>query len=280
MAEAREALRLNPNDDSAHANLGDALEKKGDVDGAVVEYREALRLNPNNSWRHLALGSGLEKKGDVDGAIAEYREALRLNSKNEDAHVFLGLALEKEGDVDGAVVEYREALRLNSKDENAHVLLGLALEKKGEVDGAVVEYREALRLNPNDDLAHSCLDRALKSTGKPRVLVELWWAGGVFKPEKQSNPAKEMTAFAQSCPQSTVTVDDQSADYTLRLSYGLDPRFNDGLSQIVNNQLHLIYGYTLFDHRGNLVGTQPVSSSLTEAAQGACKATLSNWSAR
>ena len=89
-----------------------------------------------------------------------------------------------------------------------------------------------------------------------------------------------MTAFAQSCPQSTVTIDDRSADYTLRLSYGNDPRFHDGLSQIVNNQLHLIYGYTLFDHQGNMVGSQPVGASLTEAAQGACKAVLSNWSVR
>ena len=52
---------------------------KGDLDGAIAEYREALRLNPNDDEAHFNLGVALGKKGDWDGAIAEYREALRLN---------------------------------------------------------------------------------------------------------------------------------------------------------------------------------------------------------
>jgi Flp pilus assembly protein TadD len=45
---AREALRLNPNNDNAHVNLGIALGQKGDLDGEIAEEREALRLNPKN----------------------------------------------------------------------------------------------------------------------------------------------------------------------------------------------------------------------------------------
>ena len=33
----REALRLNPNNDMAHVNLGVALGNKGDWDGAIAE---------------------------------------------------------------------------------------------------------------------------------------------------------------------------------------------------------------------------------------------------
>ncbi len=64
LAAAREALRLNPNNDLAHDNLGVALGSKGDWDGAIAEYREALRLNPNNDTAHNNLGVALGNKGD------------------------------------------------------------------------------------------------------------------------------------------------------------------------------------------------------------------------
>jgi Flp pilus assembly protein TadD len=41
-----------------------ALGKKGDSDGAIAEEREALRLNPDNDAAHNNLGLALGKKGD------------------------------------------------------------------------------------------------------------------------------------------------------------------------------------------------------------------------
>ena len=56
----------------AHINLGVALGRKGDWDGAIAEYHEALRLNPNNSLGALYLGLALGTEGDLDGEITEY----------------------------------------------------------------------------------------------------------------------------------------------------------------------------------------------------------------
>jgi Flp pilus assembly protein TadD len=63
---AREALRLNPNNDLAHALLGVALGGKDDWDGMVSEEREAIRLNPNNDGAHGGLGFALGQKGDLE----------------------------------------------------------------------------------------------------------------------------------------------------------------------------------------------------------------------
>jgi Flp pilus assembly protein TadD len=65
----------------------------------MAESREALRLNPNNETAHINLGVALGKKGDWDGAIAEGREALRLYEKNESAHVYLGGILAEKGEL-------------------------------------------------------------------------------------------------------------------------------------------------------------------------------------
>jgi Flp pilus assembly protein TadD len=69
----------------------------------VSAARQAVRLNPNNEWARANLGNAILSKGDVDGAIAEYREALRLNPKNESAHYNLGVAPGNKGDWGGAI---------------------------------------------------------------------------------------------------------------------------------------------------------------------------------
>jgi Flp pilus assembly protein TadD len=82
LTAAREALRLNPNDDDSHLGLGIALDNKGDLDGAVKEYREALRRNPKSDSAHDFLGFALEAKGDRRGALEEFRAASMLDPKN------------------------------------------------------------------------------------------------------------------------------------------------------------------------------------------------------
>ena len=147
---AREALRLNPNNDWAHVSLGYVLAGKGDRDGEIAEERQALRLNPDNDAAHINLGFALGSKGDWDGMIAEEREALRSDPNLAAAHAAVGEALGHKGDREGAIAEFREALRLNPNDGEVHLGLGLALEQNGDLQGALKEYRAAYMLDPRN----------------------------------------------------------------------------------------------------------------------------------
>ena len=89
----------------AHNNLGAALGGNGDWHGEIAEEREALRLNPNNDAAHGSLGVALGSTGDSGGAIVELREALRLNPNNDRAHANLGVAFGNKGDWDSAIAE-------------------------------------------------------------------------------------------------------------------------------------------------------------------------------
>ena len=95
-----------------HLNRGNALDDKGDRDGAIAEYREALRVNPHYAKAHFNIGVELGRKGDLDGALAEYREAVRCDPDDAEAHHNIGGVLDEQGDVDGAIAEFRESLRL------------------------------------------------------------------------------------------------------------------------------------------------------------------------
>jgi lipoprotein NlpI len=82
ITDERKALRLNPNNDKAHAYLGLALGKKGDLDGAIAQFREALRLNPNYDLAHFGLGLALEKKGNLRGVLEEFHAAYMIDPKD------------------------------------------------------------------------------------------------------------------------------------------------------------------------------------------------------
>jgi tetratricopeptide (TPR) repeat protein len=180
---ARQAFRVNPNNDNVHVNLGLALDNKGELEAAIGEYREALRLNPNNDIAHYNLGLALDDKGELEAAIGEYREALRLNPNYENAHNNLGAALYKKGNVEGAIAEYREGLRLNPENDSAHYNLGIALGAKGTLDEAIAETRAAVRLNPNNPLLHYSLAYWLEKQGDREGAIGEYRAAHTLDPE-------------------------------------------------------------------------------------------------
>lgn len=93
-----------------HVNQGIALEKKGDIDGAIKEYRLALAADPNNAVAHYNLGSALSANEDYDGALAEYRQALTLKPDLVVTHLRLAYALAAKGDKAGAIAELKTYL--------------------------------------------------------------------------------------------------------------------------------------------------------------------------
>lgn len=62
---------------------GQALEKQGDLDGAIVAYRKAIQLDGKVAKYHFKLGKALESQGSLDDAIVSYRKAVRLRPEFE-----------------------------------------------------------------------------------------------------------------------------------------------------------------------------------------------------
>jgi tetratricopeptide (TPR) repeat protein len=151
-----------------HNYLGTALEKQGDLEGAIAEYRTALLYNSNLLSAHYDLGKALQAKGDFVSARKEFEEALQMlpqtpqyeeirttsqsNLSDLDKtavyHNYLGTALEKQGDLEGAIAEYRIALIYNSNLLSAHYDLGKALQAKGDFVLARKEFEEASQMIP------------------------------------------------------------------------------------------------------------------------------------
>jgi serine/threonine protein kinase/Flp pilus assembly protein TadD len=162
------ALAVRPDSSGAHLNLGNALKKCGDMEGAMRRYRAALEIDPMYVAAHMNLGHSLYAKGRLDEAIKEYRTAISLRNDDAASYYDLGFALQAQGLQDKAVVEYEEAVRLQPDFPEAHMQLGNALHDKGLLDQAIAKFREALATKrPFHEayIAHNSLGIALAEKG-------------------------------------------------------------------------------------------------------------------
>ncbi len=163
----RHALAVTENNPLARDNLGSALIKKGDLDGAINQFQEAIRLKPDDFEAHYCFGIALDEKGQMDEAISQYQEAIHLKPDDADIHDSLGNALILKGQTNEAIIQFQEAIRLKPDFAEAHNNLGVALGKKGQMDEAISQFQEAIRLKPDDADAHNNLNRALEMKNAP-----------------------------------------------------------------------------------------------------------------
>jgi hypothetical protein len=75
----RDAYRLDPDNSDLHREMGMTFLLAKEWKRARVEMLEAIRHEPDDAEAHNGLGYALEKIGDIAGALAEYRTASHLD---------------------------------------------------------------------------------------------------------------------------------------------------------------------------------------------------------
>jgi predicted TPR repeat methyltransferase len=92
----------------ARTTLVTALLASGDVRGALAEAREAVSLNPDLPAVLVALGQALLAAENLPAAIAELQRALRLNPDHVEARFLTGRAWAQAGEADKALEVFAE----------------------------------------------------------------------------------------------------------------------------------------------------------------------------
>jgi tetratricopeptide (TPR) repeat protein len=118
------ALQLQPNLAETHANIADALSRKGQLVESIQEFENALALDPGLPEVHFNLANALRQKGEIRDAIAQYGEALKLKPGYAEAHSNLGYALFQTGDLPNAIDHWKKAVEL--QPDNVGALNNLA----------------------------------------------------------------------------------------------------------------------------------------------------------
>jgi protein O-mannosyl-transferase len=138
---------------------------------SVSLFEHALRVTRGNYVAHLNLGVALKRSGDREGAKRQYEAALRLQPDYPRALYNYGVVLQDDGDLDGASSYYRRALRVWPTFVDAHYNLGLVYDTQKKLAAAIHEYQAALRVAPDHVQARNNLAIAYYYTGR---YAEAW----------------------------------------------------------------------------------------------------------
>jgi tetratricopeptide (TPR) repeat protein len=107
------AIRLSPNDPTAHLDRSQVLRDKGQLAEAVIEAQKATALNPNSFLYVLELGRLQEETGDTTAALASYKRSTDLAPSYVAPRWSLGNLLFRSG----SIVEAFQHLRLAGRGD-------------------------------------------------------------------------------------------------------------------------------------------------------------------
>ena len=123
--------------------------------------------------RIFSQAMALQRAGDLDGAIREYREFLKLEPRQGLVHSNLGAVLAKAGRYEEAVSEYRDALKFSPGNPAVSLNLALAYYKMGRFTQAAEQLAAVHRADPSNAQATELLADCYLQLGKNKQVVEL-----------------------------------------------------------------------------------------------------------
>ncbi|MCI0430820.1 MAG: tetratricopeptide repeat protein [Rhodospirillales bacterium] len=150
MAAARRAVALDPASSAAHAALATAHLWRDEHDLSLAEARQAVELNPNDALAVHALGNKSDLVGDPQG-IARMERAQQLNPHDPERHshlCFLARAYVNARRYAEAAVAAEAAIQRRPDYPHAHFILAIALGHLGRAAEARHALAECERLQP------------------------------------------------------------------------------------------------------------------------------------
>ena len=144
-----EALKLNPNNESAYNVRGWSRRNLKELYNAISDFKKAIELEPDNANHYDGLGCVYNDLGEHRKAVSVLSNALQLDPNNQ-------YVLEKLGAAYMCLKQYKQAIsycdksiQINPNDSNypwAYVTRGKCYEALGEHDKARADFAKARQL--------------------------------------------------------------------------------------------------------------------------------------
>lgn len=161
----RELAESEPRNASAHANLGLALARQGQLAAAAVEYRKSLAIRPNQPALSLDLGLAEFKQGHFAKAIPAFKSA-GAATKDKRIPILVGMSyfgLHQYGD---AIPYLANASKADPGNPEIHSVLAKSCLWSKKYDCALREFKEILSVDPDAAQAHMMLAEALDAMSR------------------------------------------------------------------------------------------------------------------
>jgi Flp pilus assembly protein TadD len=163
----RLALEILPTFGRARNNLGVALRRRGDIEGAIEQYKLAIEQNPKHAEAYSNLGTAYLYQGRTEEALEALRHAARYAGPDGYVNHRLGVVYLQLSRYDDAIKQLRKAISKEPEFADAHFHLGEAYRALGQEEKAIEEYQAALEVDPNFTAARNRLGQLSPSGASP-----------------------------------------------------------------------------------------------------------------
>jgi Tfp pilus assembly protein PilF len=163
----RALIAREPKNAGAHAALAELLEKRGDLEGALVELGRAVDIAPDDVTILCARAAVYTLRGKYDLAEADLRRASRTGEREADVQLQLGVLFCKRARWREAVEPLRAAVASDPRRVAAHYYLGEAYNSIDDLPAALGAYQSAAALDPTNHRALKAIGIVLDRLGRP-----------------------------------------------------------------------------------------------------------------
>ncbi|MGD9636588.1 MAG: tetratricopeptide repeat protein [Pirellulales bacterium] len=192
----QDVIQHDPNNATAHYNVGTTLLERGSPQAAADHFRRAIELRPDYARAYHNLGSALGALGRRDEATKAFQRAVELEPRYSLAHVKLGLTALKAGATDEARKHFETALQVAPYDAEANAAMAELMLNSGELADAVRYGRAAVESAPNNSNAHATLGAALARQQMYTEAIEQFEAAVDLDPDSLQAMANLMAAYS------------------------------------------------------------------------------------
>ncbi len=127
----RKAIEINNSSSMSYSALGYVYYLRKQYDTAIQNFRRAIQMDPNNASAHNNLGYTMAEIGlNLNDAVRECRKAVMLSPNSAAYHDSLGWALFASGDYAESTKELRKALEIAPEEPLIREHLQKAMEKR------------------------------------------------------------------------------------------------------------------------------------------------------
>jgi protein O-mannosyl-transferase len=157
------AAQVAPGNFVAHQNLGNALEREGNVDGALELYILAAKERPKfaKTKIHENIANVLLQRNRYDEALAELRYAIEMDPSSSTAFNSIGSVMLMTGQLEEAARNFELAVRFDRDNMAAQINYGIALVKLERWNEAIAQLAPVARIAPRRIVARTYFARAL-----------------------------------------------------------------------------------------------------------------------
>lgn len=191
--ELRAMAQEERSDPARFYNIGNALARLGDTDGAIDAYRKAIEQRRGNYSRALNnLGVVQMRANHLDQAYDSFISALKLeNFRYAEASYNLGRLYTARGETESAKREWSRALVVQPNHSNAALALARALAASGDVENAIAILDAFIKRNgPNSEIETARREITSAAAASGKKLRSAKSPEGTAS-SKQSSPRKQ-----------------------------------------------------------------------------------------